>query len=306
MALTLCTFALTALLIVGTNAQRCNSRFSGPRTVRSNLQVTGVCFLEDITITGSVTIANGASLTTSGNVTVFGSLFALGSGRITLNGHLRVLGRALFSEMNAKVFVGPHANIGTVSLSNVRRFIARGAMNSINAAGGGLIELRGARILGGGVSRLGGEASSLIVCGATVRGGMTLRGVTGDLIAVAGRGCGASSLTGAVIVSGGVGDVHISGNLMLAADVIISEHVGDVIFSNAGMSDLALSRIKGALSLTGVTTDSDSSITLISGPVHVTDSIFSGDLIIGNSNAVTLSGNAFGNEFVTITANLGP
>lgn len=295
-----------ALLSSSVHARACVGVLSGG-SVFTDVIINDVCVLRDIMITGSVVVGPGGSLRTMGSVSVSGTMSASGSGPVSLNGNVKVFGGFTASNVPATISIGSGADLGGVMLTNVNRLIARGKIGGLMVSGGGAVELRpGAKVLGGGISRMGGEASDIVICGATVTGGISMTRVTGSLIAEAGLGCPPSELSGAVMVLEGTGDVRISGNQMRAADVIVSNQVGNVKMTDTGLSDLALSSITGGVTLNRVNADSDGSVTLLKGPLSITNSIFSGDLILSNNQAVTLRGNSFSNEVVSVTGNSGP
>lgn len=272
---------------------------------------SGVCWLENVNITGSVQVGAGAALITTGQVMVSGSITAVGSTEVDVRGVLRVLGGFSAADVG-RVHVGPSATMGIVSLSNVAAFKASGSMTSINAMGGGPIVLTGAKVLGGGIVRrgtvggsAGGPAQDLTICGSTVMGGIMMSETTGNLNAVVTAACAPSELTGTVMVDKGTGNIKIVGNAMRAADVIIGEQNGNVLLADAVASDLSITRVSGSVQLIRVLADSDSALSMILGDIMMQGSTLGGDMLMTGNKNIRLAGNNLGNEMLTITANRG-
>lgn len=302
---------LVAGLIISVHAQRtCTGKIQGPRVITHSITVSSSCWLEDVTVTGSLTVTTGASLITTGNVSVSGSLRGADARELNLGGYLNVLG-GLSAIRTAKLSIAAGANVGMVNLVDVPHFRASGTMTSINAMGGGPIVLRGARVLGGGIRRTQVTAnpagnSDVVICGGTVGGGIAMSGVSGSVKAVVSPTCAPSEMSGTIMVDKGIGSILIVGNVMRAADVLIGEQVGDVTLTNAVVSDLSMSRITGNILFQGVKSNSDSTINLNTGSITVTGGSLNGDMLLtGNSGPITIRNNNLNNEMMSITANTG-
>eukprot|EP00171_Calliarthron_tuberculosum_P012381 IDg12381t1 len=190
-------------------------------------------------------------------------------------------------------------------LTNVPSFVLEGTTALLTSSGPGAIVISGGKITGGGLRRSMTEGP-LTLCGATIAGGISLLNVNGDLNAVATGTCKPSSLSGTISVSKGSGNVLIAGGMLVGADVLINEQKGNVEVSNARISDLGINLITGSVTMNSVIADSDGLITGVTGPIKVTKSMFSGDFSITGNHAVTLTGNSFGNDAVSVNRNKGP
>ncbi len=299
---------LLAALALTAYGRVCRGVLRG-QTIFSDVTVpSGVCWLEDVRVTGSVRVGSGASIATMGRVAISGSMMVSGAREAQLRGNLTILGG--FTASNTpRVAIGSIANVGMASVSNVGFMVVQGSMTSLSIAGGGRVEIRGGRVLGGGVSRRGSASdkpgADLVVCGATVLGGITMSMVPGNLNADVNQFCRPSELSGAVLVEKGVGNVKIVGNAMRAADVLITDQTGNVTIGNAVVSDMSMSRVVGSIHLDRVQADSDSNISGNRGPITMTNSALGGDMILANNQAVTVRGNQLGNEMLTISGNSG-
>ncbi len=295
------TVAIISTLARATVAQvTCQGVLDNPGVIESDVFVEGgFCTIRNVNITGSVFVSEGGMLLTSGKVLISGSLTASMSKDITLRGRLQVNGGVFVSDSDATIIVGANANVGTVDIHGGATLIARGTMSSVNAIRSGKVKISGGRITGGGVFREGGDGD-LVICGATVRGGISLKEMNGNLEAVSRANCEPSILLGAVIVEKGNGNVRIIGNTLSSGDLIVVEQEGNIVVRNATLSDLNLNRVKGNIVLDQVTADSDASITETTGTVMMSRSKLDGDFSLSENGAVEITNNNFGLEFVKI------
>jgi len=295
-----------ALLALSVNAQRvCNGVIDSPRVITSDVSITNApCVLENVNITGSVTVSNGGSLSTVGVVNVFGSISGNGAGSMYLGGKLW-LGGGFMASNSPTVRVGPQVRLGAAMLSKVGTFILQGTAVSVTSTGDGNIIMRGGTILGGGIARSTSKGS-ISLCGASIRGGISVTGITGHIIAAAGASCAPNRITGTIAVSKSTGDVRVSGSTLTGADLLLNEIVGDIDVRNARLSDLNVGQVTGGVYMDSVVADSDGRFGMISGPIFVTKSRLGGDFSIMGNNKVTVTGNDFGGESVNILGNKGP
>jgi len=302
---------LLTVLIFSVQAQTiCSGQIRGPRVITQSITVRGSCWLEDVTVTGSLTVPTGGSLITTGNVSISGSLRSAGARELSLRGYLNVLG-GLAAVRTNKVFIAGGASVGMVSLVDVPNFRASGTITSINAMGGGPILLYGARVLGGGIRRsqvnenpLGN--SDVVICGGVIGGGIAMSGVQGSIRAVVSRNCAPSEMSGTIMVDKGTGSVSIVGNVMRAADLLIGEQIGNVNIADAVVSDVSMSRITGNIRFTRVKSNSDSTITGNTGSITVVGGALGGDMLLTtNTGSINIQNNNLMNEMMTIQANTG-
>ncbi len=297
--------ALVSLLALSAAEVVCKGMLNSPKVITTDVKVEGSsCVLQNVNITGSVTVLKSGSLTTMGKVNVFGCVHAFKPQSLNLGGKLRVNGGLSVMDSSAAVLVGLQAYVGTVSITNVNNFIAQGAMTSLSVAESGSVALYGASVLGGGVFRRGGNGNTEF-CGANIKGGVSLSGVNGNLQAVASISCGQTSITGTVSATKGSGNVHIAGGKLFASDFIVKEQKGDVSVMNAIVSDVSIDKLTGSVLLQDVQADSDAGFFGVTGTVTVRGSKFDGDLNVGSNNAVRLESNNFGLEVVTVSGNKG-
>lgn len=266
----------------------------------------GACTLNGATVTGSVMVLNGGSLTTLGTTTILGSVSGDGSADILLSGTTTVNG--LVSSTNSPtstLTIDTSSSIGSVSMLSSGNAVIKGSITGISSASSKDISVDGGTIGGGGVfvSKGSGDIS---LCSATVSGAVTISENVGDLLATVSPPCTASSITGTVSVEKGTGNVDLSGATVSSGDVLVVDQTGNVVISSSTISDIAITNLDGSITLDGVQTDSDATISGTSGLLKVMNSNFVGDAAFRNGAGVEVSGSSFSLEVVVIENNSGP
>jgi hypothetical protein len=256
----------------------------------------GACTLSSATVLGSVSVTGGGLLSMIGTTQINGSIEAFGAGNLTLTSGT-VLGSVnLFSSQN--LTVGTAARLGPVNVTSSGRLTLRGTMNIVTAIDSFAVNVNGATITAGLLISAGKAA--LTICSSSIGGGVSMMSTTGALRVGVTAGCGISTIEGAILVTKGTGHVLLTNTTLAASDINVAEQIGNVILNNIDVSDLKVEKHTGAVTVTGITTDSDTSLSEISGAVTITNSGFGGDLSLVTMSAVTLSGNDFANESVLI------
>jgi len=280
----------------------CSGTLSSPNPITSDVNVPtgGSCVLRT-NVTGSVTVLSGASFRTAGVVQIFGSLASTGR-FIDLGGNVVVNGGV--SIMNANRFVtGPSANIGSISVNDVATFVHRGRATSVSVGGTGNAIVRGGNILGGGLSRSG--KGSILLCGSTISGGISLIENEGGLKAVASGTCAPNTIMGSIGVEKGSGNIEIAGGELTAADVNVIEQTGNVFLGNSQLSDIGINQLTGSLTIRAMA-DSDTTISSVSGPILIENFSAQGDFGINQAgSSVTVRNSAFGFEGVRVNGAVG-
>ncbi len=261
-----------------------------------------VCTLSSATVTGNVTVSNGGRLTMSGTSQVLGNIEGSGAGVMQLNSGT-VLGAVNLMNSGA-LTVGTAAVLSSLNTIGSGVHTLRGRIENVNITTGSSIALTGA-IIAAGVNVNSGLAGGLTACGANITGGITMTGTAGGLSIGIGTGCAVNTINGTVFVSGGTGAVRISNANMLSSDVIVTGRAGNVILTNLALSYVLVENLTGAVTMTGVATDSDSKFISVSSTVSLSGSVFNGDIEISTTQAVNLTGNDFGQEDLTISKGTG-
>lgn len=174
---------------------------------------------------------------------------------------------------------------------------------SSNFSGDILVD--GGAIGGGGIGVSQG-AGDISLCSATVAGEVKLSQNNGDLIASTTGGCTESQITGSVSVEKGTGDVDLNGARIESGDVLVVEQTGNVQISNSIISDITVTKLMGAITVSNTDADSDATISDVSGVVKIMGSRFEGDVSITSSAGAEVLNTDFGLEVVTIEGNSGP
>lgn len=296
---------LFALLHAAHAQMMCKGVVSAPNPITSDVTVSGgACTIMGVNVTGSVVVNNGGSLLTSGAVRIFGSINVNNGGSISLGPGTIVSGGVTVFDSEA-LTIGKAANVGSLKVHNVASTLVSGITALVSTSGPGALTISGGAVNGGGLSRQNAQGSTLL-CGAVITGGISLESVQGGLQAVPSATCGASEISGTILVTKGSGDVSITAGMLLGADLIVSEQTGNVMVQDAHLSDITVTNIDGSVTLKSIVADSDGSVTGTSGNLLIKGSSFAGDFsTFGNKGTVTLDGNNFGLEDIAINNNMG-
>lgn len=303
-AFSLLVFTLVAI----TQAQKiCNgviNNQNGLNPITSDVIVPAgaTCTINSVNITGSVFVSQGAGLSTVGKSRIFGVISAANCGSLFLTGNLAVSGGVSVTKCK-QVDVGKNANVGGLTTVDVGSTILQGSVAVLNVRGSGSLIVSGGKIMGGGISRQIAVGSTTL-CGATVLGGIKLESVTGNFNAAASGACAPSDISGTIEIVKGKGNINVGGGMLLGADLIVNNQVGNIDFFNSHLSDININTLTGFVKLNGVTADSDAGISGVSQSISVTKSSFDGDFgILQNPGSVTINNNDFTKEDLLINNN---
>jgi hypothetical protein len=278
----------------------CNTTLSG---TYDNITVTGgLCTLSNATVLGNVSVTAGGRLTTTGTTQINGSVEGFGAGNLTLTSGTVMGDVSVLNSQN--ITVGTAANIGALNSTNSGTLTLRGTISKVTATDSMAVNITGATIATGVIIDAGN--ANLTICGgAAISGGIVMSNTNGGLLVGVTAGCGVSSIDGTIIVSNGTGAVRLTGTTMASSDVLVTQQIGNVILNNVALSDLNVELLTGAVTLTNVTTDSDTKLKAISSTTTITGSTLGSDVTIETSAAVNLTGNNFTNESLLISGGTG-
>lgn len=290
---------LLALCALATAQVSCTGLLTFPETITSDVHVDGcACVLRGVTITGSVSVYNGGVLQTDGDTHVMGTISAEHSGNIRIMGRTFVKGDVGVSNPTpgAVLIIGPHANVGKIGVEGPYTLLLHGKTGALGTKWSSNIVVAGGHIGAGGLGVDGGNGT-IILCGATVDGGLKIGEAHGDVLAVTGPGCPPSDISGIVSIEKGTGQLRIVGNKLAHGDLVINEQEGDVEVRDAVVGDMGLSDIAGKITMVGLHSDSDGTIGGALKGVHIEDSEIHGDFLIGhNSGDVVLKNTLIGGD----------
>lgn len=299
---------LVASLAAAVHAFTCRGPL--PRSTRlipSNVVVDAgaTCILRDVAVTGSV-LLRGGNLVTQGQVNISGSLTAHGQGTIELFGRPTILGVTSISAWRGATTVGSNAKLGSVFVADTDVFEARGTMTSLSVRTTKAVRINGGRILLGGIN-VERSVGDVVMCGATISGGIQMLETTGSIIAATRRGCAMSKITGSIFILKGAGNVMLDNVNITRADLIVAEQKGNVFVRRSHLSDVGISAVTGNITLNNVNTDSDVSISGNLGSIRMLNGNHRGDMrMSGNKGGVQVLDTSFNNEVVTVHGNNGP
>jgi fibronectin-binding autotransporter adhesin len=228
---------------------------------------------------------NGGSCTIDGAAVVRGNVLASGGGSLDIRGTTSIAGSVSAESAGTIAISG-----GTVTGS----VFARDSLG-VSVTGG---------TLSAGLSVESGRAG-LTVCGGTIIGGITLSETTGALSIGQATTCALSTIDGNILVTKGTGAIAVTNAALSASDIIVSEQTGNIDLNGVNPSDLSIELVTGSVSLSSLSTDSDSTVKGITGALTVTGSSFQGDLAVSSNGAITLIGNDFNFEDVLLEGGTG-
>lgn len=293
------TFIIAFLLTITASCGQtvCSGSLSGNF---DGISVTsGTCNLNGVTVTGSVEVNSGASLSISGSSEILGNVLATDGGNINIGGTTTVSGDvSVQGSPTSTLTVGPSASLTTISLANSGGLLLQGTVGSVSTRESRFVNVNGGNITSGGllINMATGEVS---FCDASITGGLSLIQQNG-LVRTA-PGCSPSTITGSVNVERGSGNIQLSGANIESGDVLISDREGDITISGSTVSDVSIARTKGTIKLNSVTTDSDVSIIENEESVIIDGSTFGGDVGVAFNAAVQVTGSTFSGESVSIS-----
>ena len=289
------TFLLTITASFGQTV--CSGSLSGNF---DGISVTsGTCNLNGVTVTGSVEVNSGASLSISGSSEIRGNLFATNGGNINIGGTTTVSGDvSVQGSPTSMLTVGPSASLTTISLENSGSLLLQGKVGSVNTKSSGFVNVNGGNITSGGLL-IDMGTGGVSFCDASVTGGISMIQQNGVIRTA--PDCPPSTITGSVNIDRGNGNVQLSGANIDSGDVLINDREGDITISGSTVSDVSIAGTKGTINLNSITTDSDVSIIENEENVAIDGSTFGGDVRISLNSAVQVTGSKFSGESVSIS-----
>jgi len=329
-------FFLLSLLVASVHSQAtCTGTLSSPNPITSDVTVpNGASCTLSTSVSGSVTVGTGSSLTTAGTLTIFGSVSATTSAALNFGGSLMINGGVIIDGANSvsvappanvgglmilnigtvnvqgttamltvsngtSVTVGPGVSTGGVMIASVGTTTFRGIANEFSVSGDGNLDFRGGTVSGGGLSRSSGTGG-ITLCNSTILGGISLTEIVGDLSAVASATCGVSSISGTISAEKGSGDINIIGAELQGTDIIAVEQTGNLDLTNVALSDISVSQLTGSVTIASCA-DSDTTLGAVTGPITISDFKTQGDFGINNAgSSVSITDSNFGNEILNI------
>jgi len=333
---------LLALLSASVHAQvTCTGTLNSPNPITSDVAVpNGASCTLATSVSGSVRVGTGSSLTTSGTITIFGSVSGTNTAALNFGGAVSVSGGVIIDGAT-NVNVAPAANVGGLMVMNLGNVNIQGTTamltvmdassvtvglgvstggvmvgtvgttnfggiaNEFTISGNGNVNFNGGTVTGGGLLRSLGSGN-IQLCNATILGGISLTEVDGDLTAVTAASCPQSSISGTVSAEKGSGDVNIIGAELEGADIIAVEQVGDLDLTMISLSDISVSTLTGSVKISSCA-DSDTTLSGVSGAIEISNFKTEGDFAINNAgSSVSISDSNFGNEVVNLEGVGGP
>ena len=121
------------------------------------------------------------------------------------------------------------------------------------------------------------------ICGSSIGGVLSVTECTGNINIQSDTNianCDPNTVVGGVIIQLGTSAITIRGANIQNGDIGILQNTGAIVRDQLQVSDLNLEKNMGTLNITGVNTDSDSTIIEHTGDILLTNVAFIGDAII--------------------------
>lgn len=301
-------FLITTFILVGwswlASAQlACNGILSG--TITNSVSCSGDCILDGATITGNVDcstgtlIAKGNSIV-SGNILTSGLITRIELDAVTVLGAVSVTGASALTELVVK----QAAILRSVTIQNTRGdTILAGSLTSLELIDSGNLFANNLSVTV--IIIIKGGNGIVEICGSVV-GGLSVDQRIGDIEINANNiNCAPTTLSGPLTATKGTGRVRVIGANLPSGDFIVSEYIGDIDLQEARVSDIQVVNNSGSLTIIGVLSDSDTSISGQTGDVILKKMNVSGDMILQNNvGLLTLSALRSNSDF-TVTKQMG-
>ena len=283
----------------------CNGVVSG--IINSDVTCNGDCVLDSATVNGNVLCSTGTLLakgssSVSGNIQVDGSVTRIELDAVTVSGAVEIKNANSLNE----IIIQQAATLTSVTITNTPASIeVSGSLTTIAVTNGGNF-VADDLTTSGGVSVSGGNGI-IEICGSSIGGVLSVTEHTGNInidtnIANCDPTTVVGSLVGGVTIQLGTSAVTIRGANIQNGDIGILQNTGAIVLDQLQVSDLNLEKNMGTLSITGVNTDSDSTIIEHTGDILLTNVAFIGDVIIKDvEGSVVLTDSDISLEDVSIT-----
>lgn len=302
--------------------------------VNDDINVRGDCTLRGVTVNGSVNVTGGRLISRHGTIVV-GSVKVENAGDITLSdtevlGSVELVNSGTLTVTDSKMESITLRRSGDVNVNGsdvgdllmdysgavrvVGDLLSPSSLTAIYSIASKSISLDHTRIFPGGVSTTLADGG-VEICSSEIglssadgthgTGGVSVTASLGDVLVDA-SGCGPSQIEGNVLVEKGDGNVRLSSATLDGGDLIVAHQFGNVFVENSSLIAIRLERNTGATTLNGVVTDGNTTVAENSGDVSITGSALSSNILIKSNRAVTVTGNEFRMEDVSIVHNSGP
>ena len=279
----------------------CNGVVSG--IINSDVTCNGNCVLDGATVNGNMLCSTGTLLakgssSVSGNIQVDGSVTRIELDVVTVSGAVEIKNANSLNE----IIIQQAATLTSVTITNTPASIeVSGSLSTIAVTDGGNFVADDLTTIGG-VSVSGGNGI-VEICGSSIGGVLSVTERTGNInIDTNIANCDPTTLVGGVTIQLGTSAVTIRGANIQNGDIGILQNTGAIVLDQLQVSDLNLEKNMGTLSITGVNTDSDSTIIEHTGDVLLTNVAFIGDAIIKDvEGSVVLADSDISLEDVSIT-----
>ena len=279
----------------------CNGVVSG--IINSDVTCNGDCVLDSATVNGNVLCSTGTLLakgssSVSGNIQVDGSVTRIELDAVTVSGAVEIKNANSLNE----IIIQQAATLTSVTITNTPASIeVSGSLSTIAVTDGGNFVADDLTTIGR-VSVSGGNGI-VEICGSSIGGVLSVTERTGNInIDTNIANCDPTTLVGGVTIQLGTSAVTIRGANMQNGDIGILQNTGAIVLDQLQVSDLNLEKNMGTLSITGVNTDSDSTIIEHTGDILLTNVAFIGDAIIKDvEGSVVLADSDISLEDVSIT-----
>ena len=279
----------------------CNGVVSG--IINSDVTCNGDCVLDSATVNGNVLCSTGTLLakgssSVSGNIQVDGSVTRIELDAVTVSGAVEIKNANSLNE----IIIQQAATLTSVTITNTPASIeVSGSLGTIAVTDGGNFVADDLMTIGG-LSVSGGNGI-VEICGSSIGGVLSVTERTGNInIDTNIANCDPTTLVGGVTIQLGTSAVTIRGANIQNGDIGILQNTGAIVLDQLQVSDLNLEKNMGTLSITGVNTDSDSTIIEHTGDILLTNVAFIGDVIIKDvEGSVVLADSDISLEDVSIT-----
>lgn len=279
----------------------CNGDVSG--TINSDVTCNGNCVLNGATVNGNVLCSTGTLLakgssSISGNIQVDGSVTSVELDAVTVSGAVEIKNANSLDE----IIIQQAATLTSVTIDNTPASVeVSGSLGTITMSNGGDLVADDLTTTGGVL--VSGGNGLIEICGSSIGGALSVTGRTGDInMDTNVVNCDPTTLVGGVTIQLGTSAVTIRGANLQSGDLGILQNTGAVVLDQLQVSDLNLAKNTGALSISGVSTDSDTTIIEHTGDIVLTNLAITGDAIINDvEGSVMLTDSNLNLEDISIT-----
>ena len=279
----------------------CNGVVSG--IINSDVTCNGDCILDGATVNGNVLCSTGTLLakgssSVSGKIQADGAVTRVELDAVTVSGAVEIKNANSLNE----VIIRQAATLTSVTIDNTSASVeVSGSLSTITMTNGGNL-IADDLTTTGGVSVSGGNGI-VEICGSSIGGVLSVTGRTGNInIDTNIANCDPTTLVGGVTIQLGTSAVTVRGADIQNGDLIIIQNTGSVVLDQLQVSDLNLEKNTGTLSISGVSTNSDSTIIEHTGDIQLTNLATIGDANIKDvEGSVMLTDSNLNLEDISIT-----